>query len=101
MRMSGLEDFALPLILVFAVAFSLTLRQASVLPAPTMEALAATQSEPDYVMTITAKRLPPECKAAATRTASCDRLLAGEARVEMHEGNSRLATRASPLDSTY
>ena len=56
MRMSGLEDFALPLTLVFAVAFSLTLRHELALPSPAAEAIAATEAQPDYVMTITAKK---------------------------------------------
>jgi hypothetical protein len=93
MRMSGWEDFALPLTLVFAVVFALTLRHELSLPSAP-QAVAA-EAQPDYVMTITAKRLPAECRGAATRTPSCANLLAGDARVEMHEGNTRLADRAT------
>jgi len=96
MRRAGWEDFALPLTLVFAVVFALTLRQEiSFSPA---EAMAGTQ-RPDYVMTITAKRLPSDCRNAATRTAACSGALAGEARVEMWEGNTRLADRS--MDSVF
>jgi len=92
MRRAGWEDFALPLSLVFAVVFALTLRQEiSFGPA---EAVAG-NARPDYVMTITAKRLPPECRNAATRTAACDSNLAGEARVDMRDGNTRLADRSA------
>ena len=100
MRMSGFEDAALPLLLVFAVAFSLTLRHEITLPAPAGQAVAATEAQPDYVMTITAKRLPPECK-AATRPTRCDAILAGDARVEMREGNARLAARAAQTGYAY
>ena len=92
MRMSGWEDLALPLTLVFAVAFALTLRSQISLPSPAPQAIAA-EAQPDYVMTITAKRLPAECKGGAARTPNCASLLASEARVEMHEGNTRLADR--------
>jgi len=95
MRMSDWEDIALPLTLVFAVAFTLTLRHEIALPSPATEAIAATESQPDYVMTITAKRLPPGCR-AAPHTPSCRQYLAGEARVEMREGDARLAARAAP-----
>ena len=93
MRMSGFEDFALPLTLVFAVAFCLTLRQAVAFPSAARGALAATEAEPDYVMTITAKRLPAECK-RASHSPSCDRLLAGDVRIDMHKRSTRLASRA-------
>jgi hypothetical protein len=97
MRMSGLEDIALPLTLVFAVAFTLTLRHEMALPSPATAAIAATESHPDYVMTITAKRLPPGCR-AAPHASPCQKYLAGEARVEMREGDARLAARAAPGD---
>lgn len=90
MRKFGWEDFALPLALMFAVVFALTLRQGiSFSPG---EAIAATQ-QPDYVMTITAKRIPPECR--TSRSAACDGYRVGNARMEMHEGNTRLANRAA------
>jgi hypothetical protein len=91
-RMSGWEDFALPLTLVFAVAFALTLQHQLVLPAAAPEALAA-ERQPDYVMTITAKRLPAECRVSPARRAACASELAADTRVEMHEGNTRLADR--------
>src|SRR6185436_12123835 len=98
MRRAGWEDVALPLTLVFAVVFALTVRQEiSFSPG---EAVAATP-RPDYVMTITAKRLPADCRSAATRTAACESLLAGAARVEMWEGSTRLADRASERAYAY
>jgi len=100
MRVSGWEDFALPLMLVFAVAFALTLRHEISLPAAAPEAMAA-QMQPDYVMTITAKRLPAACRNAATRAPSCASLLAGDARVEVREGSARLADRASEGPYAY
>ena len=94
MRMSGWEDFVLPLMLVFAIAFALTLRHQIDLPSATPQAMAA-QMQPDFVMTITAKRLPAECRNAATRTPLCASLLAREARVEMREAGTRLADRTA------
>ena len=93
MRKYGWEDFALPLMLVFAVTFALTLRHQLTLPAAATPAMAATEVQPDYVITVTAKRLPAECRNAATRTPSCDRFLAGDARMELREGTTRLAQR--------
>lgn len=93
MRMAGWEDIALPLTLVFAVAFALTLRQELTLPSTATQAIAA-EAQPDYVMTITAKRLPPECKGAGARAPSCANHFAAEPRVEMREGNTRVADRA-------
>jgi hypothetical protein len=55
-------------------------------------AVAETNVQPDYVITVTAKRLPAECRGA--HTPACDRILAGETRMEMHENNTRLAERA-------
>ncbi len=90
MRMSDLEDVALPLTLVFAVAFALTLQHEIKLPSPATQAIAATEAAPDYVMTITAKRLPPACR-RAPQSSFCERFLAGDARIEMHESAARVA----------
>jgi len=100
MRMSGWEDFALPLMLVFAVVFALTLRQEFVLPSAAPAAVAA-EAQPDYVMTITAKRLPADCRNAAARAPSCANALAGEARIEMRESNARLADRSAGAAYAY
>ena len=91
MRKYGWEDFALPLTLVFAVTFALTLRHQINLPAPVGSAVAATDVQPDYVMTITARRLPGDCRArsASLMPASCQPYLTGDAVVEMHEQSSR------------
>lgn len=97
MRNAGWEDFALPLTLMFAVIFAVTLHQGiSFSPA---EAVAATP-QPDYVMTITAKRIPAECRTSVP-SAACHSLLAGDARVEMREGNTRFANRAADGGYTY
>ena len=95
MRIHGIEDFALPLTLVFAVVFCLTLRHEIALPLPTQAVAAVEMRQPDYVMTITAKRLPAQCRVAAAQTRSpyCGRILAGDARIEMREGTTRLAAR--------
>ncbi|MBI1212346.1 MAG: hypothetical protein GC190_12850 [Alphaproteobacteria bacterium] len=95
MRMSGWEDFALPLTFVFAVVFALTLHHQISLPTAAPAAIAAEQ--PVYVMTITAKRLPTDCRGTAARAAACAEQLAGEARVEMREGGTRLADRSAEL----
>jgi hypothetical protein len=95
MRKYGWEDFALPLMLVFAVTFALTLRHQLTLPSAVTPAMAATETtqHPDYVITVTAKRIPAECRSAATRTAACDRFLAGDTRMELREANTRYAQR--------
>jgi len=100
MRISKWEDFALPLTLVFAVVFALTLNHQISLPSAATEAVAG-ERQPDYVMTITAKRLPADCRANAARLAACSNQLAGSARVEMHEGNTRLADRAGQRPYAY
>jgi hypothetical protein len=91
MRRYGWEDFALPLILVSAVTFTLTLRQQVDLPAPITPALAATAIQPDYMITVTAKRVPRECRTTAARTPECVSVLAGDTRMEMRENTTRLA----------
>ena len=95
MRRYGWEDFALPLTLVFAVTFALTLRQQVFLPEAVSPALAASEVEPGYMITVTAKRLPPECRTTAAHTPACDRILAGDTRMEMRENTTRVAARGS------
>lgn len=94
MRKYGWEDFALPLVLVFALTFALTLHRQIELPTAVTPAVAATATEPGYVMTITARRLPAECKGAGARAASCASYLTGEARVEICERDTHLAQRS-------
>lgn len=100
MRMSRWEDFALPLMLVFAVVFALTLNHQLSLPSAASVATAA-ERQPDYVMTITAKRLPAECRGTPERASACAEQLAGNARVEMRETNARLAERAPQAPYAY
>lgn len=100
MRISKWEDFALPLMLVFAVVFALTLNHQISLPSAATEAVAS-ERQPDYVMTITAKRLPADCRTNAARLAACSNQLAGSARVEMRESNARLADRAGQRPYAY
>ena len=94
MRRYGWEDLALPLMVVFAVTFALTLRHQISLPVSVSPAVAETNVQPAYVITVTAKRLPAECRGASAHTPMCDRILAGETRMEMRENNTRLAERA-------
>jgi len=101
MRKYGWEDFALPLVLVFAVTFALTLRHQISLPTAATSAMASTEVQPDYVITVTAKRLPHECKGAAAHTPSCDRFLAGDARMEIREGTARFAERTAADGYAY
>ena len=101
MRKYGWEDFALPLVLLFAVTFALTLRHQITLPAAATPAMASTEVQPDYVITVTAKRLPAECKGAAPHMSSCDRFLAGEAKMELRDANTRLAERTQPAIYAY
>jgi hypothetical protein len=92
MRISKWEDFALPLVFVFAVAFALTLNHQLSLPSAAEQAVAG-EHQPDYVMTITAKRIPSDCRTTPARSTACAEQLARTARIEMREGNTRLADR--------
>lgn len=70
------EDWALALPLAIVPVVALTFGEART-PSFATEAIAAEQSKPDYVMTITGKRLPAECKGVAETnlTAHCVALL--------------------------
>ena len=61
MTSNNWEDWALALPLAAAAAFALTLAGART-PSFATAANAAEQRKPDYVMTITGKRLPAECR---------------------------------------
>jgi hypothetical protein len=91
MRRSGIDDFALPLTLAAAIVFVVAMVPAL---GNTAQSTAAS-AVPDYVMTITANRLPAACKGLSSLVAApqCARLLAGEATVRMRETAPRLATR--------
>lgn len=80
MRASNLELLAFPVAITFAVVFALTINRA--LPTGVSPANSAEQTDPDYVMTVTARRLPAECRAAHA-PAYCAPILAGDATVDM------------------
>lgn len=73
------EDWAMGLSIAAAAALALTLNSA---PSPsfTTEAVAAEKIEPGYVMTITSKRLPAECKGLSqdAMPAHCAAILDGQ-----------------------
>jgi len=90
MRYSNAEDYALPLTLIGALAIVVALHApAGGLSLPQL----AQTAEPDYRMTITAKRLPPECKTggALRGTPACATLVAEAPRVEMIESQTQYA----------
>ena len=86
-RNSKWVRWAFPLTFAFAVAVPFALHHAIPLPA-IAAAAAAMPSEPDYVMTITAKRLPTQCRGLSVHAlhAACAPYLAGDAVVEMRPG---------------
>jgi hypothetical protein len=86
MRTSGAEDWALAATLVFAIAFAVTMDQARHHRAVAATADAASAT-PAFEMTITAKRLPANCKgtAAIANAADCAKYLQADAVVEMRE----------------
>ena len=61
------EDWAIGLSLAAAAALRLALHEVR---APSFAPDAVAAERPDYVMTVTAKRLPPECKDLTSRTLS-------------------------------
>lgn len=104
MRMSGIEDWALGLTLVFALAFTVTINQvrhaqAGTTPAPASVVEAG--PAPQFVMTITAKRLPAVCKGAAgaANAVYCTTFLEAAAVVEMHETVAGYAARSDAVDA--
>ena len=70
------EDWAFGVSLAAAAALGLTLHEVRA-PSFAAEAVAAEQTRADYVMTITAHRLPAECKGVSqpAMPASCAALL--------------------------
>lgn len=98
MRTSGMEDWALGFLLVFAVAFTATLQQAR----HGIEANAAPAEQvPEYAMTITAKRLPAVCKGevASENTLYCAPFLEASTIIEMHETAAGYAARTGAQDA--
>jgi hypothetical protein len=92
MRTSGMEDWALAATFVFALAFTVTIHEAQHYKANA--AAAEATPAPQFVMTVTAKRLPAACKGAAlTTNADCVKHLDTAAVVEMHEAAPALAAR--------
>ena len=101
MRMSGIEDWALALTLVSAIAFTVTIDQGRHARAASPAAVAQSQSAPLYAMTITAKRLPTVCKGAAgaANAIYCATFLEADAVVEMHETTAGYAARNNTIDA--
>ncbi len=99
MRKSGWEDFALPLTLVFAVAFAFTLHQSVATNSVGRPGIASL--EPDYVMTVTAKRLPADCRGPNASAPFCGQYLADTSqRVKI--GVDRMAVQqATMFDYTF
>jgi hypothetical protein len=93
MRTSAMEDWALAATFVFAVAFSATIHEARHFQAEA--ATAEATPAPQFVMTVTAKRLPASCRGAAAlaNSADCARYLQADAVVEMHEAAPAVASR--------
>lgn len=75
MKSSNWEDWAMGLSFAAAAALAVFVVQ-SVTPSFATAAVAAEQ--PAYVMTITAKRLPAECKAGKVLPANCAALFGAE-----------------------
>jgi hypothetical protein len=84
-RRAGWDVWALPASIAFAVLAVLLLRFPFSF-APITTAAAADPMQPDYVMTITAKRLPLECR--GSRSASCTSYLEGDATIQVRENGS-------------
>ena len=89
---SAIEDWALAATFVFALAFVVTINEAKHHQA--IAAAAAATPAPNFVMTVTAKRLPAACKGEAlTTNADCTKFLQADAVVEMQEVTPALAVR--------
>ena len=80
------NDWALPASVVFALVTALLIHYPPAFPVITT-ASAADPAQADYVMTITAKRLPVECRGSSQHLvpAACAPYLAGDAVVDMRE----------------
>jgi hypothetical protein len=72
------EDWAIAMPLALVPVLALTLGEART-PSFATDAVAAEQAKPQYVMTITGKRLPAECRGIAEKdmSAHCIALLDG------------------------
>ncbi len=88
-RRASWDVWALPASIAFAILAVLLLRF-PFLFAPITTAAAADPVQPDYVMTITAKRLPPECRGGSQHIlpAACTPFLEGNATIHMRENGS-------------
>ena len=102
MRISGLEDWGLAACLVFAIAFTATIRQGHHGIEANAAPVAVADQQPQYVMTITAKRLPAVCKGsvAAENAVYCTPFLEAAAVIEVHETAAAYAARTGALDAT-
>lgn len=101
MRMSGIEDWALAMTLVFALAFTLTINQVRHAQAAAPATIAQSEAAPQFAMTITAKRLPAVCKGtvASANALYCASMLEADAVVEMHETAAGYATLNNAVDA--
>jgi hypothetical protein len=88
-RRARWEDWALPASLAFAV-FAVLLLHYPLAFVPITTAAAADPRQPDYVMTITAKRLPSECRGSLQHVvpATCAPFLTSNAVIKMRETGS-------------
>ena len=91
MRVSHMEDWALAATFVFALAFAVTINEARHFKA-NAETVGATAA-PQFVMTVTAKRIPAACKGALATSADCSKYLQRDAVVEVQEAAPSYAVR--------
>ncbi|MCE9523538.1 MAG: hypothetical protein K8S25_14040 [Alphaproteobacteria bacterium] len=78
-----IEEWTFGLSFVFAAAFALALHGQEA-PSLTTQANAAVNSAPAYIMTVTAKRLPAECKGLSmASSASCASFADANTKVEL------------------
>lgn len=73
MTYADFETWGLPVTFVAAIAICVTMNQTPISPANALEGARELRAPADVTMTITAKRLPAECKgaAAAANAATC------------------------------
>ena len=87
-RRAGWDVWALPASIALAVLAVLLLRFPFSF-APITTAAAADPMRPDYLMTITAKRLPSECRGSQhILPAACTPFVDGSATIQMRENGS-------------
>ena len=95
MRYSNAEDHVLLLMLPCAIALVGMVNQSSVRAALlTVTASVVELHDPDYLVTVTAKRLPPDCKIGGRKqgSAECQTLVAQVASVDMGPAKPQFAS---------